>query len=166
MKNNNEKILRKPTVLKLVNGKLEQYIPKRLTDDGNLERSGSKLITRQSQRKIIKAIDFAQKKSDRVSFTGMPGKLLNPQTKEMDNIINGINGALILKVRKGMRISEKHYCAQCKKFSNGLWRYQNSNYGLVYLCHICKITAFERTYGHADAMPLKVDHAHSHKGRW
>ena len=47
-----------------------------------------------------------------------------------------------------------------------MWRYQDSNYGVIYLCSLCKNLAFERSFGYADAMPLKVDHAHAHKGKW
>lgn len=151
-------------IMKVKNRKLEGYEPKspptRQTDESKIG-----ILTPYSQDKIRKALSEAQTRTDRIHRTG-PHELLNPVTKEMDNIVNGEYGALILKVKRGKKVLEPHYCAQCRKFEKSLWRYQNSNYGMVYLCSICKTTAFERSFGHADAMPLKVDHAHYHKGKW
>jgi len=151
-------------IMKVINGKLEGYTPEEAERKRNTNRAG--MLSPHSQAKIRKALNIAQHKTDKVNFNGGPSELYNPVTKLNDNIVNGENGPLILKVKRGKRVLDEHYCAQCNKFQSSLWRYQNSNYGIVYLCQVCKTTAFERTYGHADAMPLKVDHAHAHKGKW
>ncbi|MGL1103432.1 hypothetical protein ACSTLM_04485 [Vibrio parahaemolyticus] len=152
-------------IIKVVNGKLEGYEP---DEPPSRESDQSKIgvLSSCAQSRIRKALSAAQVSSDRKSFRGDPSEIMNPVTREMDNIVNGEHGPLLLKVKRGKKILEPHYCAQCKTFEKSLWRYQNSNYGVVFLCAICKTTAFERTYGHADAMPLKLDHAHAHKGKW
>lgn len=152
-------------IIKVVNGKLEGYEPEEgPTREGTQSKMGT--LNSCAQSRIRKALSDAKVRSDKVSFNGGPSEILNPVTREMDNIVKGEHGPLLLKVKKGKKILEPHYCAQCNTFDKSLWRYRNSNYGLVFLCSICKTTAFERTFGHADAMPLKVDHAHAHKGKW
>ena len=93
-------------------------------------------------------------------------KIFNEITFTFDNISDGSKGKILLFVRKGKWIQSSHYCADCKNLSKPIWRYRISNYGEIHLCNLCKILAFERSFGHADAMPLKIDHAHAHNGKW
>lgn len=152
-------------IMKVINGRLQGYEPQEApTRDSDEAQVG--VLSPYVQSKIRKALSIAQAKADRVHFAGEPSEIFNPLTGLKDNVVNGEHGPLLLKVRRGKKVLEPHYCAQCKTFEKSLWRYQDSNYGVVYLCTICKTTAFDRTYGHADAMPLKVDHAHAHKGKW
>lgn len=152
-------------IMKVVNGRLEGYEPEEAPIRES-DQSKIRILNPTAQSRIRKALSVAQIKSDKIRLNGERSELMNPVTREMDNVVNGEHGPLLLKVKRGKKILEPHYCAQCKRFDKYLWRYQNSNYGVVFLCSICKTTAFERTYGHADAMPLKVDHAHAHKGKW
>lgn len=86
--------------------------------------------------------------------------------KHRVHLVDGSLGAVKLKVRRGKILKSEGHCSSCHTAAAPLTRYADSNYGPVILCTVCKIRAFELTFGHADAMPLKVDHAHAHKGKW
>ncbi|WAM46186.1 hypothetical protein [Edwardsiella piscicida] len=119
-----------------------------------------------SQRKILRALGEHQKKIDsKLKKPTIPLRY-NSITGEYDNLVTGKYGPLILKVRRGKIVSEKHYCAECGCYISPIRAYADSNYGKVYLCTPCHLSAFERAFGHADAMPLRLDHAHAHKGKW
>ncbi|WP_119394464.1 hypothetical protein [Salinibius halmophilus] len=64
--------------------------------------------------------------------------------------------AIVLAVRRGKLTGVGHHCSDCKRHANPIWRYSESNRGTVFLCSPCKIAAFERSFGHADIMPLTV----------
>ncbi|MEO3988160.1 hypothetical protein [Plesiomonas shigelloides] len=68
---------------------------------------------------------------------------------------------IILFVRRGFTVKGDVHCETCGCTSGILTKYSDTNIGPVILCTVCKIKAFETSFGHADAMPLKVNHAHA-----
>ncbi len=86
--------------------------------------------------------------------------------KHSANPVDRNHGKLRLNVKRGSILHSSGYCSVCLTTTAPLTRYADSNYGPVILCSVCKTDAFEYSFGHADAMPLKVDHAHAHKGKW
>ena len=86
--------------------------------------------------------------------------------KHAANPVDRNHGKLRLNVKRGSILQSSGYCSVCLTTLAPLTRYADSNYGPVILCSVCKKNAFEHSFGHADAMPLKVDHAHAHKGKW
>ncbi|MGF1694038.1 hypothetical protein [Photobacterium kagoshimensis] len=72
---------------------------------------------------------------------------------------------ICLHVRRGVIVRDGTPCDVCGCASGILTKYSASSLGPVVLCTVCKIKAFERSFGHADAMPLKVDHAHAQRER-
>ncbi|HDN2727576.1 TPA: hypothetical protein P1K84_004978 [Klebsiella quasipneumoniae] len=119
-----------------------------------------------SQKKILKALGSHQEKTDATSKRHGKPTRYNIATSDYDNLVSGEHGPLILKVRRGKIVTEKHYCAECHSYISPIRAYADSNYGKVHLCTPCHLAAFNRSFGHADAMPLKLDHAHAHKGKW
>ena len=118
-------------------------------------------------RNVLNAISYAEGKAEKRKYDNLSEPFLyNSALDCYDNVCNGTNGKIELYVRKGKHVFQPHFCADCKNIENPIWRYRSSNYGEIHLCNICKTLAFERTFGHADAMPLKIDHAHTHKGKW
>ena len=158
---------------KVVNGRViyaeddRKSLDQEADQPGNRKKTGYNAFTRKVSQRVLSAVAFAEEKSKRRTTTQITDKrLFNAATGGYDNICNGTFGQITLRVRKGKHIFEFHYCADCKELTNPIWRYRESNYGMIYLCNICKTLAFERSFGHADAMPLKIDHAHAHKGKW
>lgn len=86
--------------------------------------------------------------------------------KHSVNMVDGKHGKLMLHVKRGNILKTAGHCSVCFTSAAPLTRYADSNYGPVMLCSVCKVSAFETSFGHADAMPLKMDHAHAHKGKW
>lgn len=127
---------------------------------------GFRPLSKASQERVMRAVEYATRRSQFRPRHSGESHIFNEFSYSYDNICNGEFGTLILKVRRGKWLSEPHYCADCKNIFNPIWRYQDSNYGSVHLCTPCKVVTFERCFGYADAMPLKVDHAHAHKGKW
>ncbi|MEH0691055.1 hypothetical protein H4F17_18670 [Vibrio cholerae] len=68
-----------------------------------------------------------------------------------------------LFVRRGATVKGDVACDTCGCVYGILTRYSNTSVGPVVLCTTCKVKAFEANFGHADAMPLKVDHAHAQR---
>jgi hypothetical protein len=62
---------------------------------------------------------------------------------------------LILESRRGSQTSGGK-CNYCDSYASPLWRYTESTWGTVYLCKTCKITIRNKSFGHSDAMWLKV----------
>lgn len=124
----------------------------------------------QSPKKRMSRVDKA------LALAGVTSSLPQPQQpdllikasleKHLVNIVDGKHGKLMLHVRRGAVLKEAGHCSVCFTSTAPLTRYAESNYGPVMLCSVCKVTAFETSFGHADAMPLKVDHAHAHRGKW
>lgn len=68
---------------------------------------------------------------------------------------------LRLNVKRGLILNHHTFCICCGNSTGILTQYRDSNFGVVVLCTKCKVVAFENSFGHADAMPLKVNHAHA-----
>lgn len=161
MKKNNKPTIRSRTKSGLVEGYTpSQRLLAKRKDDGFTPQ------TKASEQRVRSAVQLAESLSKERATRRGPSTAFNEATGTYDNLVSGEHGELILKVRKGKRESFPRFCADCKSYEPLYWRYQDSNYGTVYLCNTCKVAAFERSYGHADAMPLKVDHAHARKGEW
>ncbi len=96
-------------------------------------------------KKVLKAISQAEKLGR--------SKLPNPNSMSACKIQ--------LHVRKGVTAKGNVSCTVCGQSYGIMTRYRESNVGPVILCTTCKVKVFEVNFGHADAMPLKVDHAHA-----
>ncbi|MFA0082793.1 hypothetical protein AB4383_12225 [Vibrio breoganii] len=68
-----------------------------------------------------------------------------------------IKREVILKVRRGKRLYGVGQCTACRSHASVLTRYSKSSLGVVILCHPCRIAAFERSFGYADAMTLAMN---------
>lgn len=152
---------------KVINGRVVYEKKKPNESHEVTSASGYYPLRREVSSRVLRALEYAESKA-KTRATKITGdtKIFNAVTSGYDNICNGSRGLIQLDVRKGKHIFQLHYCADCKELFNPVWRYRESNYGIIHLCNICKTLAFERTFGHADAMPLKIDHAHAHKGKW
>jgi hypothetical protein len=147
------------------NNSTEELIIKAESD--NSRNQGHRPLSKYLEQRISYIVEQAElSPRKRTSTKREQPFIYNEETHCNDNICDGRFGQVVLKVKKGKFVGESHYCADCLKFDKPIWRYQNSNYGVIYLCSLCKTLAFERSFGYADAMPLKVDHAHAHKGKW
>ena len=108
-----------------------------------------------SQKKILKTLNSHQQKNDAATKRyGKPTRY-NVATSDYDNLVSGEHGQLILKVRRGKIVTEKHYCAECHSYTSPIRADADSNYDKVHLCTPCHLATFNRSFGHADAMPLK-----------
>lgn len=129
--------------------------------------NGYRPISKYIEQRVSSAIMQAEvSPKHKRSIANKEPFLYNKETNTYDNICNGRYGKVLLKVRKGKLTAKPHYCASCLKYEKPIWRYQDSNYGIIYLCSVCKAAVLERSFGYSDAMPLKVDHAYAHKGKW
>lgn len=71
-----------------------------------------------------------------------------------------------LFVRRGVVVKgEDAVCGSCGSSSGIITRYSDTNVGPIAFCTICKVKVFEANFGHADAMPLTVNHAHAQRNR-
>lgn len=79
------------------------------------------------------------------------GKLLTPS--ELSKII--VPPPIILKSRRGTK-TEGQRCSECGAAAKHIWRYAESNRGVVYLCSLCKNIVFDRSFDHVDAMSTAI----------
>lgn len=70
-----------------------------------------------------------------------------------------------LFVRRGTSVKSGAICDTCGSSTGILTRYSDTSVGPIVFCTVCKVKAFEANFGHADAMPLKVDHAHAQRAK-
>ncbi len=56
--------------------------------------------------------------------------------------------------KRGTRLDMYAICAECAKTRRPLWRYAESNKGVVAICNDCKAEAFDRSFGKKDALDL------------
>lgn len=118
-----------------------------------------------SEERVARVVHLAQQTSQQKQKA--PTMLVQiSMEKHSAHLVDGSLGEVKLKVHRGAILKSEGHCSRCHTAAAPLTRYADSNYGPVVLCTVCKIRAFEFTFGHADAMPLKVDHAHAHKGKW
>jgi hypothetical protein len=61
-----------------------------------------------------------------------------------------------LESRRGTRVEGPRACTECKQSRAVVWRYARSNLGEVHLCAVCKVRAFERSFGKIDALDMSV----------
>ncbi|MEW6194843.1 MAG: hypothetical protein AB1521_06795 [Bacteroidota bacterium] len=54
---------------------------------------------------------------------------------------------VILESRKGKRIIERKKCSRCEVYTSPVYRYAQSNLGVVHLCLPCKTKVFEASFG-------------------
>lgn len=62
-----------------------------------------------------------------------------------------------LESQRGTRIAGSAMCADCERTDMTVWEYADSNYGRIRLCAVCKIEAFERSFGKIDALDMTED---------
>ncbi len=129
-----------------------------IQSDGPLSRAGKSRVER--------AVSFTNKCKPSLLTKGVTAGVMLSMELHRANLVNGTQGLLVLKARRGAILKEAAYCSVCHTSAAPLYRYADSNYGPIILCSVCKTPAFEHSYGYADAMPLAVDHAHAHKGKW
>lgn len=122
--------------------------------------------TRKRMSRVDKALALAGVKSSAPKQTKADLQIKVSFEKHSVNIVDKKHGQLILKVRRGCLLKTIGHCSVCFISMAPLTRYADSNYGPVALCSMCKVDAFEASFGHADAMPLKIDHAHAYRGKW
>ncbi|ENM3836686.1 hypothetical protein ACT262_003468 [Vibrio cholerae] len=70
-----------------------------------------------------------------------------------------------LFVRRGTSVKSGAICDTCGSSTGILTKYSDTSVGPIVFCTVCKLKAFEANFGHADAMPLKVDHAHAQRAK-
>jgi len=128
--------------------------------------SGFRPLERRVSRRVLSAVRQAEIETARRAAKRTDRRVYNPVTGTFDNLVSGHSGVLLLYAHRGKRENACHFCADCRSVGKHYWRYSRSNYGVVHLCELCKIAAFERSFGYADAMLLAIDHAHAHKGGW
>ena len=63
---------------------------------------------------------------------------------------------LVLTSRRGTRVDDGTPCTSCGRKDMTVWRYRESNYGVVHLCCNCKSKVFERSFGKVDALDRAV----------
>lgn len=61
---------------------------------------------------------------------------------------------IFLESRRGVRVSCPAICDDCKRMREDLWAYARSTLGPVRLCGVCKVQAFERSFGSIDALDM------------
>lgn len=132
-------------------------------DDGVKDRE---ILSRAGKKRVERALSFSSKRPQGLLANGLTVAVMQSMAKHNVNLVTGSEGPLVLKVRRGLFLKETAFCSVCHSPTAPLYRYADSNYGAIILCSKCKTSAFERSFGHADAMPLAVDHAHAHKGKW
>jgi uncharacterized protein YbaR (Trm112 family) len=64
---------------------------------------------------------------------------------------------VFLNSRRGTRIEGPVMCEDCKMMRPAVWRYAESSHGVIQLCGVCKIKAFDRSFGKIDALDMTED---------
>jgi len=59
---------------------------------------------------------------------------------------------LLLVSKRGVRINKRMSCDCCKTFRDLLWRYNESNKGVVHICIMCKPKLFDRSFNKVDVL--------------
>jgi hypothetical protein len=59
---------------------------------------------------------------------------------------------LILVSQRGTKVTRTARCSECGYSASTLWRYSESNRGVVYLCSSCRPIVFDRSFGEVDAI--------------
>jgi hypothetical protein len=145
---------------------LEQSALNKSADQGIGAVKNREKLSRAGQSRVERATSFSNRHTSSLLTKGLtPGVMLSMEWHKV-NLVTGTQGPLVLKVHRGAFLKEAAFCSVCHSPVAPLYRYADSNYGPVILCSVCKTQVFERSFGHADAMPLAVDHAHAHKGKW
>lgn len=65
-----------------------------------------------------------------------------------------ITGELYLQSKRGIRIAERTECNVCGYPASPVWRYAQSNHGVVHLCNQCKPRTWDHSFGKLDAMDV------------
>lgn len=65
-----------------------------------------------------------------------------------------IIGELYLQSKRGIRITERTECNVCGYPASPVWRYAQSNHGVVHLCNQCKPRTWDHSFGKLDAMDV------------
>lgn len=81
--------------------------------------------------------------------------LENPNNQLNKNITNIENKRIILYSRHGKGVDEYHLCSNCKTNIKPIYRYSESNVGVVFLCNACKVEIFNQSFD--DAGPQGED---------
>lgn len=63
---------------------------------------------------------------------------------------------IILQSKRCKTLQERKLCDECGGVYDTIHRYRKSNKGEVYLCGRCIDIVWERSFGHTDAMPLRI----------
>jgi hypothetical protein len=80
---------------------------------------------------------------------------LESQANQLGQNTTIVEDRIILYSRHGKGIDEYHFCSNCKTNSKPVYRYSESNAGVVYLCNACKVEIFNRSFD--DAGPQGED---------
>lgn len=98
--------------------------------------------------RIDNHIKKVHNKGDVVQVNSIKGKLSSSlKNNEPENI-----NILYLKSKRGLRIEELEQCDECKMGTKPVWRYSESNKGVIFLCSSCKPLVLERSFGKVDAL--------------
>ncbi|MBL0651699.1 hypothetical protein [Aeromonas caviae] len=179
-----EKTVKKPTkrpatLVKVEgDGKVDIYL--KVTDKTDLQCSAlnqkahlrgkvlkdREILSRAGKGRVERATSFSLRHTQSPLTEGLTAGIVLSMELHKANLVTGSEGLLVLKAHRGSMLKSAAYCSVCHSSTAPLYRYADSNYGPVILCSVCKTQAFERSFGYADAMPLAVDHAHAHKGKW
>jgi hypothetical protein len=63
--------------------------------------------------------------------------------------------SVLLKSKRGTRVAGGVLCKQCRK-NAAVWRYEDSNYGVVFICGACKPKVLNRSFGRRDALDSSI----------
>jgi hypothetical protein len=76
------------------------------------------------------------------------------QGGEKQSVTAGSKSNIILNSKRGMKVRSLMTCDSCGLTEIGLYRYSESNKGLVHICSRCKPSIFNRSFDKIDAMKL------------
>lgn len=71
-----------------------------------------------------------------------------------------LRGKLLLRTRAGKKLDSPAHCQRCGREEKHVWLFSHTSLGPATLCTRCKNTAINDSFGGADAMSLRVNHAH------
>lgn len=107
--------------------------------------------SKHGKRRVARMVELIEQgASRRAQKAHQPNESLRPTRSSLTEPI-------VLYVRRGKLTGLAQQCSSCRMHAQPIWRYSESNRGAVFLCNQCKTAAFERSFGHADAMALALD---------
>lgn len=107
--------------------------------------------SKHGKRRVARMVELIEQGANRRAKNAhLPNDLSRPTRSSLTEPI-------VLYVRRGKLTGLAQQCSSCRMNAQPIWRYSASNRGAVFLCNQCKTAAFERSFGHADAMPLVLD---------